>query len=397
MDDIWVHIPTAQRDTGGWIDDILKDVVKEKGISRYALAGEFPRQRIEAIRAPDPSVAVNERFYKRGWTDGLPIVPPTIDKVREMLRYADRHPSDTVGVIEPLNGVATVEKIAINSVMAGCRPEYLPVLIAAVEALAEPGFNLKGVQTTDENVTPLLIINGPISRQLDVNASFGALGPGWQANATIGRAVRLIMNNIGGGWTGALSLAGIGQPGRYTLCLAENITASPWAPLHVELGFEEASNTVTLMRAETAINVTGGLQELASVMGSLASKFAMMHSGKVAVVLAPFVAQQLAEKGSTKDDVKRFLFEHGRISARMWEKSWGYSQLGIARFPEWVKASAKQGRIPAVKSPEDIVVIVAGGDLPIPQHVYFPSWGPPPCSITKEIKLPECWERAFKE
>ncbi|MEE9567836.1 MAG: hypothetical protein V3W37_00500, partial [Candidatus Binatia bacterium] len=226
-------IPTGQRRSGAWIDDILKETVEEKGISRYSLAGQFPRQRMEVIRAGDLFAAVNELFYRRGWTDGLPIVPPTAGKVREMLRYIDRRPSEVLGVLEPLQGMASVEKLAINAVMAGCRPEYFPVVIAAVTALLEPEFNLIGVQTTDENVAPLLIINGPIARRLDINCSFGALGPGWQANASIGRAIRLIMNNIGGGWPWAVSLAGIGQPGRYTLCLAENESANPWEPLHV--------------------------------------------------------------------------------------------------------------------------------------------------------------------
>lgn len=282
---LWVLIPTAQQRSGAWIDDVLKERVEEKGITRYSMAGQFPHhQRVEVIRAKDPVAAVNELFYKRGWTDGLPIVPPTIGKVEEMLRYTDRPRYEVVGELDPLKGQATVEKIAVNAVMAGCRPEYLPIVIAAVEAIAEPDFNLRGVQTTDENVTPLLIINGPIARQLDVNSGFGALGPGWQANATIGRAIRLIMNNIGGGWPWAVSLAGIGQPGRYTLCLAENEQQNPWEPLHVELGYDKDVSVVTVTRAETAINVTGGLEELASVMGSLASTFAMLHDGKVAVV-----------------------------------------------------------------------------------------------------------------
>jgi hypothetical protein len=261
-------------------------------------------------------------------------------------------------------------------------------VIAAVTALLEPEFNLIGVQTTDENVAPLLIINGPIVRRLDINCSFGALGPGWQANASIGRAIRLIMNNIGGGWPWAVSLAGIGQPGRYTLCLAENESANPWEPLHVELGYERAVNIVTVMRAEAAINVTGGLEELASVMGTLASAFTMFNSGKVAVVLAPFVAHELAKKGWTKDDVKQFLYEHGRVPAQQWKESWIFPLFAFERWPEWVRESAKKGAIPAVRDPEDITIIVAGGDLPIPQHVYFPSWGAPPCRISKEIKLP---------
>jgi hypothetical protein len=393
---LWVLIPTAQQSSGVWIDDILLDRVKEKGITRYSLAAQFPRQRVEVIRARDPAATINGLFYKRGWTDGLPIIPPTIGKVEEMLRYVDRARDEVIGELDPLKGQATVEKVAINAVMAGCRPEYLPIIIAAVEAIAEPDFNLRGVQTTDENVTPLLIINGPIGRQLDINSSFGALGPGWQANATIGRAIRLILNNIGGGWPWAVSLAGIGQPGRYTLCLAENEAANPWKPLHVELGYAKQKNTVTVLRVETAINVTGGLSEVASVMGSMASSFTIVNAGKVTVILAPFVAQKLAAQGWTKDDVKRHLHDHGRVSPQEWKESWIGTLIGSERFPEWVKEGVKQGAVPVVRTPEDITVIVAGGDMAIPQHVYFPSWGFPPCRITMEIKLPKNWDRLLK-
>ena len=298
----WVLIPTAQQRSGAWIDDTLKVRVEERGLlEKTPLVGEFPRQRVEVIRDVDATAAVNARFYQRGWTDGLPIVPPTLSRVEAALATINTVSKDTViATLDPLQGLATVEKIAINAVMAGCRPDYLPAILAAVEAIAEPTFNLRGVQTTDENVTPLLIFNGPVARELDINASFGALGPGWQANATIGRALRLIMHNIGGGWPGAVSLAGLGQPGRYTLCLAEHEAESPWPPLQVELGYAPDISTVTVMRAETAINITGGLAEVASVMSTAASYFTVMHTGKVAVALAPYVAQQLGRRGWRK-------------------------------------------------------------------------------------------------
>ena len=223
----------------------------------------------------------------------------------------------SLGEVEPLRGEATVEKIAANAVMAGCRPEYFPVVLAAVEAMLDPAFNMRGVQTTDENVAPLLIVSGPLAARLGINAGFGALGPGWRANAAIGRAVRLVMLNLGGGWPGAVSLAGLGQPGRYTLCLAER-EDSPWPPLHVELGYRPEQSTVTVLRAETAINVTGGLAEVASVMGSAASAFTMLYEGRVAVIVAPFVARRLAAEGWSKDDVRRWLHEQARVPVAAW-------------------------------------------------------------------------------
>lgn len=393
MDALWVLLPTGQQASGTWIDDTLRERVREKGLlARTPLAGQFPRQRVELVRGADPVAAVNTLFYRRGWTDGLPIVPPTLGRVEAMLGWSPRARHDVLGEVEPLRGLATVEKVAANAVMAGCRPEHFPVVLAAVEGILDPAFNLRGVQTTDENVAPLLIVNGPISRAIAVNADWGALGPGWQANATIGRALRLVMNNLGGGWPGAVSFAGLGQPGRYTLCLAERAD-SPWPPLHVELGHRPEQSTVTLLRAETAINVTGGLDELASVVGSAASLFSILHSGKVAVVLAPFVARRLAAEGWTKDDVRRHLHARGRLPAETWRGSWLYSAVAARQWPAWVHAAAAGGWIPAVSEPPDITVVVAGADLAIPQHAYFPSWGHPPCRISREVVLPPDWRQ----
>jgi hypothetical protein len=389
-DSLWVLNPAGQRASGEWIDDTLRERAAERWmLGKISLAADFPRQRVEVIRAADPFAAVNELFYRRGWTDGLPIVPPTLGRVEEMLACSGRGRNDSLGELDPLRGLATVEKVAVNAVMAGCRPEHLPLVLAAVEAIAEPDFNLRGVQTTDENVAPLLIVSGPAAAELEINGGFGALGPGWRANATVGRALRLVMNNIGGGWPGAVSLAGLGNPARYTLCLAENAAQSPWQPLHVELGFAESASILVVMRAECAINVTGGLEEIASVMGSAASAFAILHEGRVAVALAPYVARRLAEKGWSKDDVKRWLFEHGRMPAEELKRSWLWSAIaGRESWPRWVRAAVEQGgEVPAVRAPDDITVIVAGGDLEIPQHAYFPSWGFPPCRIVKQIKV----------
>jgi len=378
---LWVVLPTGQRASGEWIDDTLRARAEERGLlARTPLAGKFPRHRVEVIRAADPVDEVNALFEARGWTDGLPITPPTLARVEAMCASTTRAPSEVLGEVEPLRGEATVEKIAANAVMAGCRPEYFVVVLAAVEAMLEPAFNMRGVQTTDENVAPLLIVSGPLAARLGINAGFGALGPGWRANAAIGRAVRLVMLNLGGGWPGAVSLAGLGQPGRYTLCLAER-EDSPWPPLHVELGYRPEQSTVTVLRAETAINVTGGLAELASVMGSAASAFTMLYEGRVAVIVAPFVARRLAAEGWRKDDVRRWLHAQARVPVAAWQQWW--LRATARSWPAWVTETA--GTLPVVKEPGDITVVVAGGDLAIPQLAYFPSWGFPPCRLTREI------------
>ena len=243
-------------------------------------------------------------------------------------------------------------------------------------------------------MTPLIVVCGPVAGALGVNASFGAFGPGWQANAAIGRAVRLVMNNIGGGWPAAVSFAGLGQPGGYTLCLAERTELSPWPPLHVELGFGAEESVVVVLRAESVINVTGGLDDLASVMGTAASGFTMLHGGVAAVALAPFVAKELAEAGLGKADAKRRLWRDGWMPADEWRRTWLHERLiGARQWPDRVReAAAREGAVPAVATPEDLVVLVVGGDLPIPQYAYFPSWGFPRCLVSRRIELPPDWE-----
>ncbi len=387
MEALWLLLPAGQRRSGEWIDDTLAQRVRERGMEKkWPLAGQFPRQRVEVVRAADPLEEVTALFYRRGWTDGLPIVPPTLERVDAAVRAAGRRAGEEIGVLEPLGGVATVEKIAANAVMAGAAPEHLPVVLAAVEAILDADFNLRGVQTTDENVTPLLIVNGPAAAVLEINDSYGALGPGWRANGAIGRALRLIMNNIGGGWPAVVSFAGLGQPGRYALCLAENEAASPWDPLHLDAGFGPEQSTVTVTRAETMINVTGGLEELASVMASAASAFTMLYAGKVAVVLAPHVARDLARQGWSKQDVKTHLHGRARIATDVWRRSWlCTAHADSRRWPDWVVAASAGDSVPVLRDPDDITVIVAGGDMPIPQCAYFPSWGFPPCCVTREI------------
>jgi hypothetical protein len=383
----WVLVPVAQQANGRWVDDVLRDRVAEGALAgRRTFSIEVPRRRVEVFRGDELDETVNARFYARGWTDGLPIVVPTIGRVEETLRYASAPAQHVIGEVDPMSGVATIEKIAINAVMAGCRPEYFPVVLAATRALIDPQFNLRGVQTTDENVAPLVIVSGPIAAQLEINSDLGVLGPGWQANATIGRTIRLIMQNIGGGWPGIVSLAGVGQPGRYTLCVAENLAKSPWPALHVDAGLAANDSAVTVMRAEACVNVTGGLDDLANVMASALSAFSLLHGGRVAVLISPYTARQLAADGFDKPAVARYLHEHARIRTEDWERLWIRKEIAASYgVPAWVTQAAPSGRIPVVESAEDIVIIVAGGEAPIAQQVYFPTWGFPSCRITERI------------
>jgi hypothetical protein len=236
------------------------------------------------VIAPGPAAAtfrldgsyadINRHYQEHGWTDGLPIVPPTEDEVGEFLRWADRHPQDVVAVLPPRQGEATVERVAINAVMAGCRPEYLPVIITAIEALADPGFNLDSIQATTHPVAPLIIVNGPIARELGINAGYNAFGQGFRANMTIGRAVRLILMNVGGGLPGTGDRSTQGSPAKIAYCVAENEAASPWEPLHVEAGFPADVSTVTVLGCEGPHNIQDhhsntGVGVLRNVVGAM--------------------------------------------------------------------------------------------------------------------------------
>jgi len=204
---------------------------------------------------PDFGEKVYKEFLDRGWTDGLPVIPPTEEAVDRAVTFTGRNPQDVVASIPPRWGEATVEKIAINAVMAGCLPEYLPVIMAAIEAMAEARFNLFFVQTTTHPCAPLLIVNGPIAKNLGINCHSGAFGPYYRSNATIGRAIRLILLNIGGAIPGTGDMATQGQPCKYSFCIAENEAENPWEPLHVERGFKASVNTVTVVAAENPHNI----------------------------------------------------------------------------------------------------------------------------------------------
>ena len=191
---------------------------------------------------PSQSIEVNtieeahEVMYRMGWTDGLPVIPPTPRLVEAALEYLGRDPQEVIGEVPPKNRLATVEKVAVNSVMAGCLPEYIPVVIAALEGMLDDSFNLNGIQATTNCISPLAIVTGPVVEQLGFNAGDNVFGGGSRANAAVGRAIRLILWNIGGGYAGEIDRATLGHPGKYTYCIAENTADSPWGPIHEEQG-----------------------------------------------------------------------------------------------------------------------------------------------------------------
>src|SRR2546427_4692511 len=257
-----------------------------------------------------------EELYARGVTDGLPVVPPTRGRVERAIAASGRGPDELIGLVPPNYGRATVEKIAVNAVMAGCRPEYLPVVLAAVEAVCDEAFDLHGVSATTNAPAPLIVVNGPIRRALDINCGAGLFGPGWRANATIGRALRLVCVNVGGARPGVVSMSTFAHPGRYTYCIGEHEEASPWDSLAVEHGFAPGDDTVALLAADAPITVYDQRSRTApDVLATVAASMAviehhkMTHWGDTLLVFSPEHAAVVAGDGWSKDDVRRVLFE----------------------------------------------------------------------------------------
>jgi len=318
------------------------------------------------------------RFCARGWTDGLPIVVPTRGRVDAMCRGGRQDPSESLGNLTPSNAPATLQKIATNAVMAGCVPEQMPVLIAAVEAMLDPEFNLAAVQTTTHPCGVMLIVHGPIAADLGMNAGSNCFGPGNRANATLGRALRLILQNVGGALPGSIDKATQGSPAKYAYCFAENEAASPWPAFRLSLGFREEDSCVTVVGAEGPHNVNDhGSTTGESVLNSLAQTMATVGSnhlyvgGDTYVVLGPEHAETIAQSGFSREDVQQVLFEKARVSVDRVSKekleevtSWG----GFAgRLAEW------GGRIPLVRKPIDIRILVAGG--PGKHSSWCPTFG----------------------
>ncbi|MBI2867770.1 MAG: hypothetical protein HYX97_05490 [Chloroflexi bacterium] len=313
------------------------------------------------IEAPQDPQQFQEYCYRKGWTDGLPIVPPTTDAVGAMLAAVHRKPDDVVAYLEPHGGAATVEKIAINATMAGCLPEYMPVLLAITEALGRPEFGLYGIQVATSPLTPLVIVNGPVRKRIGMNCGRGALGPGWRANATIGRAVRLLLTNIGGGTPGTVDLAAAGWPGKYTFCFGENEEDSPWEPLHVERGFRPADSAVTVAPVlGSAHSVTvfrkaeSVLKQVANLIGYPGSQTVILGNGEPVVLFTPGHAKLLAEQGFSKAKVKEWLFEHAAVPLDRFPEE--PSIIGFER--RWNRSGNK---VYPCRRPEEILIAVVGG------------------------------------
>jgi hypothetical protein len=324
----------------------------------------------ERFEIPDDLWAANAFFEQKGWTDGLPIIPPTEDRVTQMLARVTRNPQDVIGTVPPLWAPATIEKIAINAVMAGCLPESMPVLIAAVEAITDPKLNLYALQATTGGPAVMLIINGPLRKQLKFNSGPNVLGEGWRANATVGRAIRLIQRNIGGSYPGTTCKATLGWPGKYTLCIAENEEASPWEPLHIERGFDAKTSTVTAISADSSVRASDlDSTKAEGILTNFAQRMEGPSGPEAIMIVCPEHARIIAGDGFSKQDVKRFIWE--RAAYRMRDLPEETFNQRVKRRPDL--RLTRDSVIRVTDQPEDILVVVAGGDGSQSQYIHV--WG----------------------
>ncbi len=323
------------------------------------------------LELEDSWEAVNDWFLEHDLTDGLPIIPPTEARVQAMTDYVERalgwRASDALGTLAPKCGVATIEKIAANAVMAGCKSEYMPVLIACVQAIADPKFNLDALQTSTHNTSVLPIVNGPIRKAIDLNWGYNYTGSRWRSTASIGRALRLIMSNIGG-TPGSINIHTQGHIARYEHCIAENEEDNPWEPLHVERGYSLETSTVTVIPACPAamIDENGGSGTAKDLLRTFSHSIAYVGNrntngeGQPLLILGPHHARLLANGGFSKAEVKRFIWERARVRVGDIPRG-NLASFSRQNIKFYTDVDPDCG-IPIAEKPEDIVIVVMGGE-----------------------------------
>jgi hypothetical protein len=378
---------TSQPDDAifGFIDPIVDDVIA--GLTKASTSYE-PSHRpamvtegaeSETFTARDSYSAwedFNREFLDRGWGDGFPLLPPTPAAVERMLTGTALDPQHVVTMMEPGFGIATVEKLAISAVMAGCEPDHLPVLIAAVTAMSDPKYWLRNVAVSTSPHAPMIVLNGPIVKKLGVNTERCALGPGKpsRVNTVIGRALRLIMMNVGHAYPGTLDMDTIGSPNKYSMCLGENEDASPWEPLHVERGYGREESVVTMFSVESQMEVydlknhtpetiLNGYAGTVNSLGSTHTRqwmYPRRHADNC-ILLSPTHAQAIASHGWLRNDVRRYIYEKARVPAEMLKII--LDDHRIMPSMRWVLDADPGTMIPVTGAPDWFHLVVIGGPV----------------------------------
>jgi hypothetical protein len=392
------------------IDAIIRGLttLPAAGTARGAQDGSKPTEifTVEMDATPAGLDAVNRFLAERDWSDGLPVIPPTPAAVEQMLTGTRRSPQDVLMVMEPGFGLATVEKIAINAVMAGCRPEHFPVLLAAIDCLAQPQLNHRDMQVSGHTEAPLILVNGPVATKAGINSSTTAMGPGVvnHANTAIGRALRLCLINIGYCKAGAGDPNFVGLPSKFGMCLSENEAVSPWPPYHVDQGFkrDDSAVTVVVVTGPTTI-IDSGSRTPEDTLHNIASMMFYRHAGagnwirgwpsaqvghtsrRVSyqspyhpIILSPSRAVLLAEAGMSKQDAQAWLHRHCRVSL---QAAIGPRGMPTDASGRWLTHPELQplehdatATIPALESPEQYLLFVTGGSTHY-AHFFYGTYG----------------------
>jgi hypothetical protein len=350
-------------------------------------------KRLEIPNTGDSVLDWIERAFEEGWSDGLPVVPPTLDKVQAMLDAVDRDPRELLGEIPPRGGRATVEAVAVQAVMGGCKPEYFPIVIAAVEAMLEPPFNLNGVQATTNSVAPLCIISGPIVDELGINSGSSLFGGGYRANGTIGRAIRLVLWNLGGGHPESGDKDPEGTPAKWSYCVAERQDVNPWEALHVERGFAWEQSCVTVFGCRSPHSLSAAAGSGKRVLDIVARALKVdegerpLGGCQTLILLTPPILQTLQAEKWTKADVKLYLYEKARLSLaelREWwgeqlafERYGGAPEQGGQRWPMWLQAQGDDPNImvPVMRNGPDSIHLLCGGGHGVAHASICAGWG----------------------
>jgi hypothetical protein len=360
------------------------------GLTRETAPAPVGAARTAALPAPSARarrreiaadfVGANGALEEFGWTDGLPVIPPTEALVDAMVRGSTRAAREVLGRMEPLKGTVTVEKVAANAVMAGCRPEYFPVVLASVRAVLQPDFNVGSTACTTGGAAPLVIVNGPIARRLGISGGTACFGGNIKPNVTIGRALRLCMRNLGGAKPDGMEKSTQAWPGKIACCFAENEARSPWEPLSVERGYGAETSTVTVVAVRGIYPVTEGVQTsgqgvLETLVASMryvgSPIYHQMHNRiPLIVALSPEHAEEIARAGFDRRAVREYIHANARMPVRLLRDRGYYAPDA---WKDLVDESDPDATAPIVAGPDRIILVVAGGDG---RHsAWIPAWG----------------------
>lgn len=324
------------------------------------------------------------------WTDGLPVIPPTPARVERMIAGSGRSGGDIVAMIPPRFGIATIEAIAVNAVMAGCEPEQMPIIVTALDAVADPEFDLYAIQATTHPCGVMVLVSGPLASTLNINARGGCYGPGpdFGANMSIGRAVRLVLLNVGGARPQVADIATQGSPAKISFCFAENHEASPWEPFHVAQGHPSDATTVTVASAEAPHNLNdhvsksadGLLFTFSQTIATMGKNNAYIRDSDFFVVFCPEHAAVLGRSGWSRRDVQQYFFERARIPYHEWRRG---GMFGMLPQPKSLDGADDAFAVPMASGPENIHVLVAGGGG---RHSsWIPTFAAHSRSVTKRV------------